>query len=105
MVFDAINKRFSCKSCGLFLTRRVLARGLGDTVADEVDGIKPRHVLQLQEIDGMAFAFAKQSPFPGPIDWEDANWTFASPLADKLLTEAEGNVFDPHQAEARLGPY
>jgi len=51
------------------------------------------------------FAFAKQSPFPGPIDWEDANWTFASPLADKLLTEVEGNVFDPHQAEARLGPY
>jgi hypothetical protein len=25
MVFDAINKRFSCKSCGLFLTREQLS--------------------------------------------------------------------------------
>jgi DNA-directed RNA polymerase subunit M/transcription elongation factor TFIIS len=25
LVFDAINKRFSCKSCGLFLTREQLS--------------------------------------------------------------------------------
>jgi hypothetical protein len=25
LVFDAVNKRFSCKSCGLFLTRDQLA--------------------------------------------------------------------------------
>jgi TPP-dependent pyruvate/acetoin dehydrogenase alpha subunit len=51
------------------------------------------------------FRFAKQSPFPKDADWRDANWSAASPLADALLTEAEGDVFDHNQAEARLGPY
>ncbi len=37
------------------------ARRLGDAVADEVDGIEPGHVLQLQKIDGVAFAFGEQS--------------------------------------------
>ena len=34
-----------------------LSGHLGDAVADIVDGIETGHVLQLQEIDGMAFAF------------------------------------------------
>lgn len=51
------------------------------------------------------YRFAKQSPFPRNIDWQDANWSGATPVADKLLTEVEGHSFDPHQAEAKLGPY
>jgi hypothetical protein len=51
------------------------------------------------------FRFAQESPFPADIDWQDANWTSASPLADALLSEVEGDVFDYTQAEARLGPY
>ncbi len=35
-------------------------RTLGDAVRDVVDGIETRHVLQLQEIDRMAFAFGEQ---------------------------------------------
>ncbi len=33
---------------------------LGDAVADEIDRVQPGHVLQLQEIDGVAFAFGEQ---------------------------------------------
>ena len=51
------------------------------------------------------FRFAKESPFPTGVDWDDANWTGASPLADRLLVETERDVFDHNQAEARLGPY
>lgn len=51
------------------------------------------------------FRFAKQSPFPKNIDWQQANMAGSTPMADALLTETEGDVFDPDQAEARLGPY
>jgi TPP-dependent pyruvate/acetoin dehydrogenase alpha subunit len=51
------------------------------------------------------FRFAKESPFPANVNWQDANWTSASPLADALLSEAEGDTFDHTQDEARLGPY
>ena len=51
------------------------------------------------------FRFAQGSPFPADVNWQDANWASASPLADALLSEAEGDVFDHTQAEARLGPY
>jgi pyruvate dehydrogenase E1 component alpha subunit len=51
------------------------------------------------------FRFAQESPFPADINWQDANWASASPLADALLSETEGDVFDHTQAEARLGPY
>ena len=35
-------------------------RRLRDPVTDEVDGIQPGHVLQLQEVDGVALALAEQ---------------------------------------------
>ena len=36
------------------------ARRLGDTVADEIHRVEPGHVLGLQEVDRVAFAFAEQ---------------------------------------------
>lgn len=51
------------------------------------------------------FRFAKESPFPSISSWEEANWSSESPVADALLSEAEAETFDHHQAEARLGPY
>ena len=33
---------------------------LGDAVRDEVHGVQPRHVLQLQEVHGVALALAEQ---------------------------------------------
>ena len=36
------------------------ARTLGDAMADEIDGVIARHVLLLQEIDGVAFALGEQ---------------------------------------------
>ena len=69
------------------------------------DEIKTRMEAEIRaEIDAN-FQFAKDSPFPKDADWHDANWSARSPLADMLLTEAEGEVFDHNQAEARLGPY
>ena len=61
--------------------------------------------IEIQAEIAANFDFAKRSPFPGQIDWHDANWSSATPMADQLLTETEGNKFDHDQAEARLGPY
>ncbi len=36
------------------------AGGLGDAVADEVDGVEPGHVLELEEIDGVGFTLGEQ---------------------------------------------
>ncbi len=36
------------------------AGGLGDAVADEVDGVEPGHVLELEEIDGVGLALREQ---------------------------------------------
>jgi hypothetical protein len=44
----------------LLRSRRALARRLGDAVADEVHRVESRHVLQLEEVDGMALALAEQ---------------------------------------------
>ena len=41
-------------------TLRRPARGLRDAMADEIDRIKTGHVLQLQEVDRVAFSFAEQ---------------------------------------------
>lgn len=51
------------------------------------------------------FRFAKESPFPQSIDWLDSNLALASPVADRLLREAEQGQYDQYQAEAKLGPY
>ena len=58
-----------------------------------------------QEID-QAFTFAKNSPFPDGIDWEDQNFSFESPLADKLLKDDDQfKQFNMDQAETRPEPY
>jgi TPP-dependent pyruvate/acetoin dehydrogenase alpha subunit len=67
--------------------------------------VKARMEIEIGEEIADNFRFAKESPFPKDIDWQDANWSSSSPLADALLIETERNVFDHNQAEARLGPY
>lgn len=47
-----------------------------------------------------SFQFAKSSPFPGAPDWHALNFSPDSPLADKLLVDAELANFDANQ-EAR----
>ena len=69
------------------------------------DEIKARMDAEIRAEIEASFQFAKDSPFPKDANWHDANWSACSPLADMLLTEAEGEVFDHNQAEARLGPY
>jgi len=69
------------------------------------DEIKARMAAEIRAEIEASFQFAKDSPFPKDANWHDANWSACSPLADMLLTEAEGEVFDHNQAEARLGPY
>ena len=56
------------------------------------------------EIKG-AFEFAKRSPFPKNADWMNLNYCLESPLADKLLDDAEHHVFNQNQAESVPGPY
>lgn len=69
------------------------------------DEIKTQMEDEIRSEIAANFQFAKESPFPKNIGWHDANWSASSPLADSLLTEAEGIVFDHTQVEARLGPY
>ena len=52
-----------------------------------------------------AFDFAKSSPFPASADWQNLNYCPTSPLADKLLDDAEHHEFNQNQAEAVPGPY
>lgn len=52
-----------------------------------------------------AFSFAKSSPFPGQADWLALNYNPASPLADKLLSEAESVDFNENQAITVPKPY
>ena len=51
------------------------------------------------------FAFAKESPFPEPPDWQRLNWAEATPVADRLLATAQDGDFDHNQADAKLFPY
>jgi TPP-dependent pyruvate/acetoin dehydrogenase alpha subunit len=69
------------------------------------DASKDRMEAEIRAEIAANFRFAQESPFPENVNWEHANWTSASPLADALLSEAEGEVFDHTQAEAKLGPY
>ena len=62
----------------------------------------------LDEIDAKiaeAFEFAKGSPFPGEIDWAALNYSTSSPLADRLLEQAEMDTFDQSQADSVPRPY
>jgi len=52
-----------------------------------------------------AFDFAKSSPFPKNADWAALNYCQETPLADKLLEDAEHHAFDQNQAESVPGPY
>ena len=56
-----------------------------------------------------AFEFAKSSPFPEPGNWEQANYSDATPVADRLLADVEASqttaVFDGDQADAIPKPY
>ena len=51
-----------CRSTATARSARVRrpARRLGDAVADEVDRVEPRHVLQLQKIDRVALTLREQ---------------------------------------------
>jgi pyruvate dehydrogenase E1 component alpha subunit len=53
-----------------------------------------------------AFEFAKKSPFPADMNWQDQNYCAESPLADKLLKDIEKySRFNHDQVEAVPGPY
>lgn len=53
-----------------------------------------------------AFSFAKASPFPDDIDWEDQNYCKNTPKADALLKDIEKTgIFNHDQAETRPEPY
>ncbi len=74
------------------------------------DGVlnAPQREEILREIDAEikdAFDFAKSAPFPVNADWHALNYCDESPLADKLLDDAEHHVFNQNQAEAVPGPY
>jgi pyruvate dehydrogenase E1 component alpha subunit len=62
----------------------------------------------VKEIDqeiAEAFTFAKNSPFPGAIDWQLANYDLTSPLADRLLKDVESAVFNHAQKDTIPAPY
>ena len=57
-----------------------------------------------EEIDA-AFAFAKESPFPGKPHWKTLNRCEESPEADRLLHELESSRFDENQVYTMPEPY
>lgn len=68
--------------------------------------LKKRMLSEINVEIAEAFKFAKNSPFPKEIDWENDNYSFDSPLADKLLKDyAQLGRFDHAQQETRPGPY
>lgn len=53
-----------------------------------------------------AFSFAKSSPFPHLTgDWASLNVASATPRADALLADLEGDAFDHDQPDLIPGPY
>lgn len=52
-----------------------------------------------------AFSFSQKSAFPGVVNWQLANWSPDSPLADRLLQDVEAGIFDHAQKDAIPGPY
>lgn len=52
-----------------------------------------------------AFSFAKRSPFPSVTDWRDLNYSPSSPAADRLLLDADAEIFNYDQADAIPAPY
>lgn len=52
-----------------------------------------------------SFKFAKESPFPGNVDWASLNYATGTPQADKLLHEIKSGEFDENQADTIPGPY
>jgi pyruvate dehydrogenase E1 component alpha subunit len=52
-----------------------------------------------------AFQFAKSSPFPSANGWREANYSDASPLADRLLVDLDSAQVDGNQADAIPRPY
>lgn len=62
----------------------------------------------INEIDAEirdAFEFAKKSSFPSVKDLTKLNYSSCSPMADKLLVDAEPNNFNQNQKDAIPGPY
>jgi TPP-dependent pyruvate/acetoin dehydrogenase alpha subunit len=62
----------------------------------------------VQEIDreiAAAFDFAKSSPFPEIEDWTACNLEWASPLADKYLSDSTGAEFNQYQTDHIPAPY
>jgi len=52
-----------------------------------------------------SFRFAKMSPFPTVANWEELNRAYATPMADRLLTEIDVNEFDAHQDSVQAKGY
>lgn len=59
----------------------------------------------IQQEIAAAFDFAKRSPFPQAADWRGLNYSTSSPLADRLLLDAESSPFNHDQADALPAPY
>ncbi|OAI53257.1 hypothetical protein AYO44_04300 [Planctomycetaceae bacterium SCGC AG-212-F19] len=74
--------------------------------AGQLDDVGKAQLLAVidQEIQD-ALAYARNSPFPAPTDWNRLNYSQESPLANALLREAPMAGFDQNQAEAVPGPY
>ena len=71
---------------------------------DEKAALSAKEAIQ-KEIEE-CFRFAKESPFPSGVCWQEVNWADQSPLADQLLKEEEqASLFDQNQSDAKLGPY
>jgi pyruvate dehydrogenase E1 component alpha subunit len=60
---------------------------------------------EIREELAEAFAFAKRSPFPSVANWHDLNYSSSSPLADRLLIEADSATFNHDQTDALPAPY
>lgn len=56
------------------------------------------------EIAGL-FEYAKNSAFPSEIDWPRANMNYRTESSTHLGAEAQPELYDQYQADAKLAPY
>lgn len=67
--------------------------------------VKENMIVATDREIAAAFEFAKKSPFPAFKEWDQLNYSTATPEADRLLKVVESRRFDQNQQEAIPGPY
>jgi TPP-dependent pyruvate/acetoin dehydrogenase alpha subunit len=96
----ATEEEFWRQNCPIaLLEERMIAEGILDL------SMKERILAEVNSEIAEAFAYARSSPFPAEPDWNTLNESPLSPLADRLLAEADKHEFDGSQDEAIPGPY